>query len=217
MSRRALLIGATGLVGRELLALLLADPGYPKVTVLARSIPSGHDPRLTLQRVTLDRLDQTEVPPADDAYCALGTTIRQAGSRTAFAAVDRDGVVAFARLARRAGCRRFMLVSALGADPGSAFFYNRIKGEAEQAVGELGFDALHIAQPSLLLGRRSEARPAESLAKHAVRLLAPLMIGGLRPYRPVEAGTVASQLVRAAHSEVRGVVRHRFHLAGAAA
>lgn len=214
MNRRALLIGATGLVGRELLTLLLADPGYPRITALARRGLPDHDPRLTVQRVALDELDELDaasVGPADDAYCALGTTIRSAGTQAAFAAVDRDGVVAFARLARRAGCTRLMLVSALGANPTSTVFYNRIKGEAEQAVASLGLDAVHIARPSFLLGPRAELRPGELLGKHLAQLFAPLLLGALRSYRPVQAATVAATLVRAAHGAAQGVIVHRFH------
>jgi uncharacterized protein YbjT (DUF2867 family) len=154
--RTALLAGATGLVGRALLALLLEDAGYRNVHVLLRRAAPGIAPRgkLLVHRVDFAHLP-APIPAADDVYLALGTTIRAAGSEAAFRQVDFDFVVDTARTARATGARRLAVVSALGADPGSLIFYNRVKGEMQQAVAQLGYKSVVIAQPSLLLGDRA--------------------------------------------------------------
>jgi uncharacterized protein YbjT (DUF2867 family) len=149
------------------------------------------------------------LPPAEEAYCALGTTIAAAGSQPAFRAVDFDAVLAFARAAQAAGVRRLGVVSALGADARSSNFYSRVKGEAEAALGALGLPSLVIARPSLLDGERSAlgqpARRGEALAL-ALALARPL--AGLIPkaWRPVPAERVARALL-AAVAEGRPGVR----------
>ena len=210
MTGRVLLAGATGLVGNALLRRLLDDPQRPEVVALGRRAPQLQSPRLRFLATEFSALPAQAPVPADAAYCALGTTIRAAGSQAAFTAVDLDAVTAFATFARRSGARRFMLVSALGADPGSRVFYSRIKGEAERAVAALGFEAVHIARPSLLLGDRAESRPGERLGQCLFRGLRPLLLGPLRPLRAVPADEVAARLIAAAHSDTSGVQHHRF-------
>jgi uncharacterized protein YbjT (DUF2867 family) len=138
------------------------------------------------------------LPRAQEAYCALGTTIRAAGSQAAFRAVDFDAVLAFARAARAAGVSRFALVSALGADPGSPTFYNRVKGEAEAELRAVGFAYLVIARPSLLVGDRGAlgqpARPGEAIA---VALTKPVARWIPRAWRPIGAARVARSMLRA--------------------
>jgi uncharacterized protein YbjT (DUF2867 family) len=153
--------------------------------------------------VDFSRLAETPLPPADLAFCCLGTTIKRAGSQDAFRAVDHDAVVAFATAAKSAGVRHFLVVTALGADARSSVFYNRVKGEVENSLRSLGFDALTIAQPSLLLGDREESRPAEHAAVVVSRALAPVL--GWLPSRPIEARTVALALQRLAAATTRGV------------
>jgi uncharacterized protein YbjT (DUF2867 family) len=131
-------------------------------------------------------------------FCALGTTIRTAGSRAAFRRVDHDYVVSLARLARAHGARHFLLVSSVGADPRSRVFYSRVKGEVESAVQTLGYPSLTIVRPSLLLGPRSEFRLGEALVKP----LGPLFP---RRYRPVHARAVAATMIRAALEDRSGV------------
>lgn len=195
---RALVAGATGLVGRELLRQLAAHGGYGRVTALVRR--SADLPTMVLPLLAdFERLaDAGERLAADDVYCALGTTIRTAGSRAAFRRVDHDYVVTLARLAREHGARHFLLVSSLGADPRSRVFYSRVKGEVEAAVRALGYPSLTIVRPSLLLGERSEFRLGESLMK----ALGPLLP---RRYRPVHARAVAATLIRAAVEERPGL------------
>ncbi len=203
--RTALLVGATGLVGRDCLRLLLADEAWSQVTVLARRrIPTSH-PKLLARLVDFDRLSQLSgFPRVTDVFCALGTTIRAAGSQPEFYKVDFTYVVETARLAFVSGARQFLLVSALGADPSSGVFYLRVKGEAEEAVRKLGFGALQVFRPSFLAGKRAEKRPFERLGLAAFSALSFALVGPLRRYRPVESAAVAAAMVRAARREPPG-------------
>jgi uncharacterized protein YbjT (DUF2867 family) len=186
---KVLVAGATGLVGRECVARLLGDARVEHVISLQRreTAPAA---RLRVVPVDFERLDALDPAAfgAEAALCALGTTIRVAGSQAAFRRVDHDHVLAFARFARAAGATRFGLVSALGADPDSRVFYNRVKGEVEAALTTSGFASLVIVQPSLLLGERKEFRFGERIAAPLGRLLP-------RRWRAVPAGLVAAHLV----------------------
>jgi uncharacterized protein YbjT (DUF2867 family) len=192
--RRVLLAGASGLVGGEILRGLLADDTVATVDVLARRAVQVEHPNLRAQVVDFTALPA--LPPLDEAYLALGTTIKLAGSQAAFRAVDVDANLAVARAARAAGARKLGLVSAIGADARSRVFYNRVKGELEVAVGELGFEALVIARPSLLLGNRGALGQPARFGEHVGAMLA----GVLRPlipahYRPIRAVDVARALL----------------------
>jgi uncharacterized protein YbjT (DUF2867 family) len=190
-----LLAGGTGLVGRELLNALLASKQTQVIHALVRRLPDHPPADARLHWLQVDFSALPPLPVADTALCALGTTIKAAGSQAAFRAVDFDAVLAFARTARTAGVRRFGVVSALGANPKSRNFYNRVKGEMEAALTTLGFERLVIARPSLLLGQRSDLgqpeRPGEKVAEALTR-----PFGGLIPkaWRPIEAATVARGL-----------------------
>lgn len=192
--RRVLLAGATGLVGGELLRGLLADDTVAGVHVLARRVLQVAHPKLQVQVVDFTALPP--LPPLDEAYLALGTTIKVAGSQAAFRAVDFDANLAVARAALAAGVRRLGIVSAMGADAQSRVFYNRVKGELEEALRALGFDGLVIARPSLLLGDRGALGQPARAGEHVGSLLA----GVLRPliparYRPIQALDVARALL----------------------
>jgi uncharacterized protein YbjT (DUF2867 family) len=195
--RTALLAGATGLVGRALLSLLLASNRYRSVHVLLRRTPPDikAGDRLTIHEVDFARLPAT-LPTVDDVFIALGTTIKSAGSEAAFRHVDFDFVVNIARAARAAGATRLAVVSALGADPTSRIFYSRVKGEMETAILQLGYDSVVVAQPSILLGDRAALGQAPRNGEvWTARLLAPL--GWVMPknVRPIAAGAVAAALL----------------------
>jgi uncharacterized protein YbjT (DUF2867 family) len=197
--RTALLAGATGLVGRALLPMLLASKHYRSVRILLRR--AAPDIR-TSAKLKIHRVDFVNLPAAfptaDDLFIALGTTIKVAGSEAAFRQVDFDFVVNVARGARAAGATRLAVVSALGADANSRVFYNRVKGEMQVAVAQLGYESVVIAQPSLLLGDRTVlGQPVRSGEAWAARLAGPL--GWLMPraVRPIPARTVASSLLAA--------------------
>lgn len=209
MSRHALLAGATGLVGQQLLIQLLADERYAQVTALSRrALPMQH-PRLKVLLSDLDDLQaHAEALKADDVYCALGTTLARAGSREAFARVDHDLVMAVAKAAHRAGSRRFLLVSAVGSSPRSPAFYSRVKGQVEQDLRALGFEALHIFRPSLLLGVRADSRPMESIAQKLAPALGLITRGPLARYAPVTAQQLARTMIASAFGGQRGVQVH---------
>lgn len=194
----ALIAGASGLVGRSLLAQLLDAPEYGQVVAIGRREMDGVvHPKLRQVTVDFTALDGALVGQSgDDAFCCLGTTIRAAGSRENFRAVDHAAVLAFAWTARRLGVRRFFLVSALGADADSRLFYPRVKGETERALQVLGFDTLAIFQPSLLLGKRRDARWGERMMAAGLWLVEPLLLGRLRKYRAIQAETVARAMLR---------------------
>jgi uncharacterized protein YbjT (DUF2867 family) len=195
-TRVVLVAGATGLVGRALLARLCADGGVDRVHALVRRPLEFEADKLHVHVTGLDRLPA--LTRLDEAYLALGTTIRVAGSREAFRAVDHDANLAVARAALAAGARRIGLVSAMGADPASRVFYNRVKGELEDALSALPLDALVIARPSLLLGDRDRLgqprRRGEHLATGLDRWLRPLIPAR---YRGIAAEDVASALATA--------------------
>lgn len=203
-TRTVLLAGATGLVGGQILQALLADPTVAQVHALTRRDLNFNHPKLLPLRVDFAHLPA--LPPADELYLALGTTIKVAGSQAAFRAVDFDANLAVAHAAVAAGVQRLGLVSAAGASAQSPVFYNRVKGELEVALKALDLPALVLAQPSLLLdlrdGLQQPPRLGERLAIPVARVLAPLMPG---TYRPVHARAVAQALVRTLPS-AQGVV-----------
>jgi uncharacterized protein YbjT (DUF2867 family) len=206
-SRTALIAGATGLVGRQLLSLLLASEHYRSVHVLLRRTPADIEAsaKLIIRQVDFARLSAA-FPQVDDVYIALGTTIKIAGSEAAFRQVDFDFVVNIARAAMAAGATRLAVVSALGADPTSRIFYNRVKGEMEIAVMQLGYESVVIAQPSMLLGDRAAlGQPPRTAELWGARLLAPL--GWIMPksVRPIPARAVASALLAAVLDAKPGV------------
>ncbi len=193
----AWIAGASGLVGAELLRQLLAAAEYDRVIALGRRPLEVEHPKLTALSVDFAALTQVGADlRCDDAFCCLGTTIKAAGSREAFRAVDHAAVLAFAWAAQRAGAKRFFVVTALGADPESRVFYNRVKGETEAALAVLGFPTLGIFRPSLLLGRRAQVRFGERVAAAVLWLVEPLLVGRLRKYRAIEAVVVARAMLR---------------------
>lgn len=196
----ALLAGATGLIGNHLLEMLLASPTHDKVIALTRRpLERSHD-KLSNLVADFDQLEEavrSSGIQVDEGYCALGTTIKKAGSKEAFRKVDFDYETTFARAAQAAGATKFALVSAVGASARSSIFYSRVKGETERAVREMGFASCHIFQPGVLLGDRGESRPGEQLAVALTPLLNLGLQGPMKKYRGIEAKTVAEAMVAA--------------------
>lgn len=201
--RIAIIAGATGLVGRHLIEQLLESPRYSQVHAIGRRAPSIVHEKLHV--IASDLQSIPTLPSVDDAFCCLGTTIRKAGSQAAFRAVDFQMVLNFAKAARKAGAKRFLVVSSLGANAKSPVFYNRVKGETEQALTALNFESLHIFRPSFLMGDRAEARAGERIGIAVFSALAPLMIGPARKVRPVQAKDVAAAMLTSAGRETPGV------------
>ena len=198
--------GATGLVGRAVLAALLTDKRYTAVHCVGRRPLTVQHPKLLSHVVDFTALAALPaVAHVDDVFIALGTTLKVAGSQAAFRAVDFDAVMAVARAAKAAGATKLGVVSALGADPGSGIFYSRVKGEMEDALAQLNYQALVIARPSMLAGERKALgqaeRPAEKLGLLAMRLLKPLIPAN---YRAIAATQVAYALLNAVQHTDQG-------------
>ena len=203
-SRSIALFGATGLVGRECLKFLLDRAEFARVVVFVRrkvqlDLSPAQQEKVALHVIDFDRLaSYASLLAVDQILCALGTTIRKAGSQQAFRTVDFEYPAEIARLGLERGARHFLLVSALGADARSRVFYNRVKGELENTVLALPYRAHTIVRPSLLLGARAESRLGEKIGEK-LAFLAP------RKYKPVLARDVAWTLVNAAAADRSGV------------
>ena len=205
IQRQALLFGATGAVGSELLKLCLDGNRYQRIIVIARRHASlTHDKLLWIETGfdTLNKLEPVSGLSDGDAFCCLGTTIKAAGSKSAFRRVDYDYVLNAARYAKKCGVIQFSMVTATGANPASRVLYSRTKGEIEAAVIEENFPSLHIFRPSLLKGERAEFRLKEEIANYASLLMTPLFIVGLRRYKPVEISRVARAMYLSADQDL---------------
>jgi uncharacterized protein YbjT (DUF2867 family) len=208
--RTALVIGATGLVGTELINQLCASEAYSRVTALVRKPLSTTHPKLAQEIVDFDNLEQAAnrnraIFQANDVFCTLGTTIRVAGSQEAFRKVDYDYPVQVAEIALRNGAEQYCIVTALGADARSPVFYSRVKGEVEKKISSLGYKTVLAFRPSFLLGKRTEARAGEEIGIIVARLIAFALIGPLRKYRAIEAQTVAGAMILEAAQNLAGM------------
>jgi uncharacterized protein YbjT (DUF2867 family) len=205
MSRTALLAGSTGLIGNQLLHLLLEDPGYDKVIALSRKpLELTHQ---KLQNVVLegDQLKQHNNLMAQDVFCCLGTTIRQAKTKEAFRKIDYDYPLELAKTVHANGAKQFLLVSALGSDKNSKIFYNRVKGEVESAIAAVGFNSFHIFKPSLLVGPRKEQRSGEDAAKVFYKIFGFLIP---KKYKGIESIKVARAMLAKAKENQSGTFAH---------
>jgi uncharacterized protein YbjT (DUF2867 family) len=209
--KTAVLLGASGLVGGFCLQALLDDADYARIVLLnRRELPIVPSPRLIQKTVSFASLSPADFAGAEDILCALGTTIRKAGSQEAFRRVDLEYPLTAARQAHQAGAKQFVLVSSEGADAVSKNFYLRTKGELEQEIGKLGFRAVHIFRPSLLLGKRPEFRLGERVITSVAPLLNLAMFGGLRRYRAIPAATVGKAMVAAARQGKNGTLIYEY-------
>ena len=204
--RTALVLGATGLVGGELVRLLNNDDAYTMITVPVRRNSDLPGEKVQQHIIDFDRMEeQVHLFKVDDVFCCLGTTMKKAGSREAFKKVDYHYVVQAAKLAKDAGASQFLVITAMMANPRSSVFYNRVKGEVEEKLQTMGFDALHILRPSLLLGERNEQRFAEELGMKILPWLSFLMVGPAKKFRPVKAEGVAIAMKTAALEDSQGI------------
>ncbi|WP_372996474.1 NAD-dependent epimerase/dehydratase family protein [Marinobacter sp.] len=198
---RVMLLGATGLTGGKVLQGLLGRDEVSQVVALVRhKLPTLHD-KLAQHEIDFDKLeDHAELFDVDVIICCLGTTIKKAGSQEQFRKVDLGYPLKAGELGRFYGVRAFILMSAIGASSSSTIFYNRVKGELEDALKGLDYPYLSLYHPSLLLGDRKEQRTAEALGIKAMPLVNRLLLGPLDKYRGIEASTVADAMVNEACS-----------------
>jgi uncharacterized protein YbjT (DUF2867 family) len=205
MPKTALVIGATGLVGSTLVPMLLASPAYTHVTLLVRKPIRLSHPKLEQAVIDFDQPDPALVR-GEDLYCAIGTTLKKAGSKEAQYKVDCTYPYHLAQLALANGGQQFILVSSIGADAQSGNFYLRTKGELEQKINSLGFQGFIVVRPSFILGDRQEFRLGEKIGIGLIKALGPLMVGNLRKYRGVGADQIARAMLTLANRGIRGQV-----------
>lgn len=204
--KTALIAGSTGLVGGQLLEELLNSNYYHRVIAISRQPLNLAHPILENVVTDLERLEK--VGPqltCDDVFCCLGTTMRKAGSKVAFRKIDFDYPLKLAELTFNLGAKQFLLVSALGANTKSGFYYNQVKGEVEIAISEIGFQTLHVLRPSLLMGNRKEDRAGEEAAKIFFKLF-----GFLVPskYKGIASIKVARAMLNLAQQNITGKTIH---------
>lgn len=203
---KAIVIGATGLIGKELVRQLLDNSGFDEVVVLVRKSMRISHSKLKEHIVNFDEPHSyRELLRGDVLFCALGTTIKKAGSQDAFRRIDYQFVADFASVAAGNGVKQFCVVSSVGAKTGTSNFYLRTKGEMEAAVSKSGFETVHIFRPSLLLGDRGESRTGEKVAEFLFNLFGFLLFGRLKRYKPVEGSYVAKAMIDATLSGKNGI------------
>ncbi len=201
--KNALIAGATGLVGNELMQQLIADPAYDRIIILVRKKTTNEHPKLIQQLVDFEQIEKTvPVLPVDEVYCALGTTIKKAGSQQAFRKVDLDYVLGLGKFCEKNKINKLLIVSAMGANASSGIFYNRVKGEMEAGIKALTIPCKFIFRPSLLMGKRAEFRSGERVAQSVMGALGLLFFGGLKKYKPVWAKDVAAAMIRTARTRM---------------
>jgi uncharacterized protein YbjT (DUF2867 family) len=203
--RNALITGATGLVGSSLLNRLLADDRYARVLVVARRPIAVSDPKLVQLHVDFDKIEALKPGfPIDEVFCALGTTIKTAGSQDAFYKVDYSYVVNLGKWSSAHGVKKFLVVSSMGANAKAGVFYSRVKGEMETAISQLNIPQIAVFRPSLLMGNRTEKRGGEKIAQAVMGALGFLFVGPLLKYKGIQADAVAKAMINAANKELKG-------------
>ena len=199
--KKALVVGATGLVGKQLVQKLLSSNDFDSITVLVRkSYPIKH-PKLTELIINFDEI-KTQKLEADTVFCCLGTTMKKAGSKEKFYQVDFTYAFEIAKNAKENGAKQFLLVSAIEANPNSIFYYGRVKGEIEQALTELNFQNLLIFRPSLLAGKRdSDNRLGESIGTVFLKLFSFLIPN---KFKLIDSAKVAQGMMEIAQKNMLG-------------
>ncbi|MBT2728062.1 NAD-dependent epimerase/dehydratase family protein [Bacillus sp. ISL-75] len=204
--KTALVLGASGLVGNELVKTLIQQNNYEKIHLLVRRPVEFNDPSCEEHIVDFDQLHKyQELFHVTDVFCCLGTTIKKAKSKEAFRKVDYEYPVEAAKISSKTGVEKYLIITAMGSNSKSLIFYNQVKGQVEEALGKLIIPSVHIFRPSLLLGERTEFRFGERIAEKASAFLNLLMVGALRPYKAIEARNVAAAMAAVAQTEKSGV------------
>ncbi|MGE7930626.1 NAD(P)H-binding protein [Lysinibacillus xylanilyticus] len=193
--RAAIVVGATGLTGTSLVEQLCENDEYVSVTVIARRAPAYTHPKLEVKIRNFDTLEEKDIEFAHELYCCLGTTIKKAGSREEFEKVDFEYPLTIASLAKKRGIPHMLVITAMGANESSPFYYNRVKGKLEHDLMELGLQRLSIIRPSLLVGEREEFRLGEKAGEKVLKLVKPLLVGPLKRSRAIEASQVAKAMI----------------------
>jgi uncharacterized protein YbjT (DUF2867 family) len=192
MSKTAIVAGSTGLVGKQVVKILADSGEYDSVIALVRKGSNFiHDDVFTVEVDYRNLTEQSDELQGDDVFCCLGTTMKKAGSKERFYEVDHTFPLELAQVVKKNGCRQFSIITASGADTKSLIYYNRVKGQIEEALKELSFESIHIFRPSVLLGERDEKRRGEQLLAMLTKVLNPIMVGPLRKLRAINGEVVA--------------------------
>lgn len=205
--KTAAIIGATGLIGSNLVDLLLEDDYFSTVRIIVRRPQQKTDPKMEVKLVDFDDAESLKLAleGTDAVFCCIGTTQKKVkGDKTLYRKIDFDIPVKAARFCKEAGCEKFIIVTSAGANSRSKTFYLKLKGEVEDALQTTGLRSIHIMQPGILLGDRKENRPGEKIGQAIMKLLSGLLGGSLKKYRPIHAKTVASAMLEAAKKEEAG-------------
>jgi len=203
--KTAIVIGATGLVGVNLVNKLNDTKVYEKVTLLVRRKTDLNHLKLEEKIIDFDTIDP-ELVKADDIFCAIGTTLKKAGSKENQYKIDCEYPAKIARMAKENGSKQFLLVSSVGADKNSSNFYLRTKGELEEKISNLNFETFITLRPSFIIGDRKEFRLGEMIGIFFASLFRPLMLGGLKKYRGVHAIVIAKKMIKMANDNLKGKI-----------
>lgn len=206
MSKNAILIGATGLIGEDLLNKLLASDQYTEVLVISRKQVNHHHPKLKQLTLSFEDLYKYEVQIiGEDIFCCLGTTAKKTPNKELYRKIDYQYPLDLAKIAFENGAKTYHLVSAMGADVNSSIFYNQVKGEIERDLKLIDFKSVHIYQPSLLVGNRKENRFLERMAISTMRIINPILVGKLKKYRSIKIEKVSSAMLNQANKNLKGI------------
>lgn len=204
-TKTALVIGSTGLIGSQLVDLLLASEHYEKVLIFVKRDSGKSHLKLEQHIINFDAPETYQhLVKGDDLFCTIGTTIKKAGSQSAFRKVDYEYPIAFSKIAKTNNIKQFLIVSSLGANKDSNNFYLKTKGEMEAELAKANFETTVIVRPSLLLGQRSEFRLGEKIGTFFSKGFSFLLFGKLKKYRPIESSTVAKAMHLLAQSTKKG-------------
>lgn len=209
----AIVLGATGLIGGQLVEQLLKDECFEKVRILVRRPVELTHKKLEIQIVNFDNLTdlRAKLGSGDCIFCCIGTTQKQVkGDKAAYHKIDYDIPVNAAKMGKDAGFKKYLLVSSVGANASSRNFYLTLKGEVEKAIAEQHYESFHVLRPGVLIGKREELRLGELIAKGVISAVPFLLTGSLKKYRGIDAANVAKAMVAASKLNVKGMVIHHY-------
>lgn len=203
--KTAIVIGATGLVGANLVNELIESKNYEKIILLVRRKTELNHLKLQEKVIDFNTID-ADLVKADDVFCAMGTTLKKAGSKENQYKIDCEYPAKIAQMGKQNGVKQFILVSSIGADKNASNFYLRTKGELEEKISGLNFEAFIIVRPSFIIGDRKEFRLGEIIGIFFAAILKPLMVGKLKKYRGVYAVNIAKKMIKLANENLKGKI-----------
>ena len=213
-AKTAALVGATGMIGTYLLVQLVDDPYFDTIRVVVRRPFNNDNGRVETKLVDFNDYESLKlaIDGSDVVFCAIGTTQKKVkGDNALYRKIDLDIPSKAARICKETGCKKFVIVSSVGASTRSSSFYLKLKGEMEAVIEETGLESIHIMQPSMLLGDRKEDRPAEKFMQKSMKLFGFIFSGPLRKYKAIEGKVVATAMLNAAKTDKKGVFRYTYN------